>query len=111
MVGANNTATRWNGVGISAAPGTPVHAAAAGRVAVAQSIGSYGQTVILEHEGGDYSVYGSLARVDVQVGEMVQRGQVLGAVGSADPDLPAPLHFELRPRGRAADPLALLGGH
>ncbi|GJG88212.1 hypothetical protein tb265_33930 [Gemmatimonadetes bacterium T265] len=110
VVGANNTATRWNGVGISAAPGTPVHAAAAGRVAVAQSIGSYGQTVILQHEGGDYSVYGSLARVDVQVGDAVQRGQVIGAVGAADPDLPAHLHFELRPQGHATDPLALLGG-
>ncbi len=109
VVGANNTATRWNGVGISAASGTPVHAAAAGRVAVAQSIGSYGQTVILQHEGGDYSVYGSLARVDVQVGETVQRGQVLGVVGAADPDLPAHLHFELRPQGRATDPLSLLG--
>lgn len=110
VVGANNTATRWNGVGIEAAVGTPVHAAAAGRVAVAQSIGTYGQTVILQHEGGDYSVYGSLGRVDVQVGETVQRGQVLGTVGAADPDLPAHLHFELRPQGHATDPLAILGG-
>ena len=110
VVGANNTATRWNGVGIGATAGTPVRAAAPGRVAVAQSIGSYGQTVILEHEGGDYSVYGSLARVDVHVGESVERGQTLGAVGASDPDLPAHLHFELRPQGRAVDPLGLLGG-
>lgn len=110
VVGTNNTATRWNGVGISAPAGTPVRAAATGTVAVAQSIGSYGPTVILQHPNGDYSVYGSLARVDVQVGDAVQRGQVLGAVGSADPDLPAHLHFELRPGGRAADPLGLLGG-
>ncbi len=110
VVGANNTATRWNGVGITAPSGTPVRAAATGTVAVAQSIGSYGPTVILQHGGGDYSVYGSLARVDVQVGETVQRGQVIGAVGAADPDLPAHLHFEIRPQGRATDPLALLGG-
>ncbi len=110
VIGANNTATRWNGVGIEAASGTPVHAAAAGRVAVAQSIGSYGPTVILQHEGGDYSVYGSLARIDVQVGDAVQRGQVVGSVGASDPDLPAHLHFELRPQGRATDPLSLLGG-
>jgi septal ring factor EnvC (AmiA/AmiB activator) len=108
VVGANNTATRWNGVGIAAAAGTPVRAAAAGLVALAQSIGTYGFTVIVQHGGGDYSVYGSLQRADVRVGDTVGRGQTLGVVGSADPDLPPHLHFEVRPGGRAVDPLTLL---
>lgn len=108
VVGANNTTTRWNGVGIAAAAGTPVRAAAAGQVALAQSIGTYGLTVIVQHGGGDYSVYGSLQRADVRVGDTVARGQTLGVVGAADPDLPPHLHFEVRPGGRAVDPLTLL---
>lgn len=108
VAGANNTTTRWNGIGIAAAAGAPVRAAAAGQVVLVQAIGTYGLTVILQHGGGDYSVYGSLQRADVRVGETATRGQVIGAVGEADPDLPAHLHFEVRPGGRAVDPLTLL---
>jgi murein DD-endopeptidase MepM/ murein hydrolase activator NlpD len=44
----------------------------------------------------------------VRAGESAARGQVLGTVGASDPDLPAHLHFEVRPGGRAVDPLTLL---
>jgi septal ring factor EnvC (AmiA/AmiB activator) len=50
-------------------------------------------------------VYGSLADIAVSKGQAVSRGQTLGTVGSADPDLPPHLHFEIRPQGRAADPM------
>jgi septal ring factor EnvC (AmiA/AmiB activator) len=108
VAGANNTTTRWNGIGIAAAAGAPVRAASPGQVVLVQPIGTYGLTVILQHGGGDYSVYGSLQRADVRVGEPAARGQVLGVVGATDPDLPAHLHFEVRPGGRAVDPLTLL---
>ncbi len=108
VVSANNTSTRWNGIGIGAPAGTPVRAVAAGTVVVAETMGSYGLTVIVQH-GGDYSIYGSLARTDVRKGATVARGETLGAVGSADPDLPPHLHFEIRPSGRAIDPLPWLG--
>jgi septal ring factor EnvC (AmiA/AmiB activator) len=107
----SNTATRWNGVGIAAALGTSVRAVAAGEVVVADAIGTYGNTaVIVQHGGGDYSVYGSLQRVDVRKGAQVVQGQSVGTVGKADPDLPAHLHFEVRPQGRAVDPLEWLRG-
>lgn len=105
VVNPNNTTTRWNGMGIEAGNGTPVKAIAAGEVVMADQIGTYGQTVILQHGGGDYSVYGSLARINVRQGQKLQKGDVLGTVGSADPDLPPHLHFEIRPKGRAVDPL------
>ena len=95
------------GVAVAAATGTPVRAVAAGTVVVAEEIGTYGLTVIVQH-GSDYSVYGSLARADVRRGAAVQRGQPVGTVGAADPELPPHLHFELRPGGRAVDPLDLL---
>ncbi len=106
--GRNRTTVRWNGVGIRAPVGAPVRAVAAGEVAVAGPVSSYGPTVIVQHGGGDYTVYGSLAQVVVQRGQWVDRGATLGTVGASDPTLPAHLHFELRPKGRAVDPLPWL---
>jgi len=76
---------------------------------VAEPIGTYGLTVIVQHGGGDYSVYGSLSRTEVRRGQNVRKGQTVGAVGAADPDLEAHLHFEIRRgRGVAVDPLEWL---
>lgn len=108
VVNANNTTTRWNGIGIGAAIGAPVKSIAAGDVVLADNVGTYGPTVIVQHGGGDYSVYGSLQRIDVRRGQQVNKGQSLGTVGDADPDLPPHLHFEIRPQGRAIDPLEYL---
>lgn len=108
VVNPNNTTVRWNGIGIKAAEGTPVRAVAPGKVRVAEAFGTYGLTVIIEHPGGDYSVYGSLEKVSVQKGDVVTRGQVIGYVGTTDPDLGPHLHFEMRPEGRPIDPLDML---
>ena len=105
VVSENNTATRWNGIGIAADVGTPVKAVERGEVMVAEAFGTYGLTVILQHPGGDYSVYGSLSRITVEKGATVAKGASVGTVGSADPDQPPHLHFEIRPEGRAVDPL------
>jgi len=99
-VQANNTSIRRNGVGIRAQAGTPVRAVSSGSVAIVQSLGTYQLTVIVDHGGGDYTVYGSLAAASVKVGQAVQKGQVIGTVGVSDPDLPPHLHFEIR-HGRA----------
>ena len=109
VVNPNNTTVRWNGIGIKADVGTPVHAVASGKVLVAEPFGTYGLTVIIQHMGGDYSVYGSLSRLATSKGDVVSRGQVIGYVGASDPELGPHLHFELRPGGRAADPLDYLG--
>jgi murein hydrolase activator len=109
-VNPNNTMIRWNGVGISAPSGSSVKAVAGGEVMVAEPIGTYGLTVIIQHGGGDYSVYGSLSRADVQKGQQVIKGQVIGAVGVSDPEMDPHLHFEIRPKGRAIDPLVWLRG-
>jgi murein hydrolase activator len=108
VVNPNNTTTRWNGLGIAARAGTTVRSVAAGEVMVAEAIGTYGLTVIIQHGGGDYSVYGSLAGINIRKGSMVTKGQVIGTVGATDPELPPHLHFEMRPRGRAVDPLEWL---
>lgn len=104
FVNPNNTTTRWNGIGISAAVGTTVKSVSSGTVAYAGPMGTYGNTVILEHGGGDYSVYGSLDRIAVRKGVKVIKGQTLGTVGVSDPALGPHLHFEIRRGGPAVDP-------
>ena len=104
----NNTSIRWNGVGIRAASGTPVKSVAAGRVATVRSLGTYGLTVIVEHGGGDYSIYGSLERADVKEGQAVTKGQTIGGVGVSDPDMPPHLHFEIRHGKDAVNPVTWL---
>lgn len=107
-VQANNTAIRWNGVGIRALPGTAVRTVAPGRVVSVRQLGTYGLTVIIEHGGGDYTIYGSLARADVREGQGVVKGQIIGGVGVSDPELPPHLHFEVRHGGPAIDPVKWL---
>lgn len=104
FVNPNNTTTRWNGIGISAPVGTSVKSVSAGTVAYAGQMGTYGNTVILEHGGGDYSVYGSLDRIDARKGTRVIKGQAIGTVGVSDPAIGAHLHFEIRRGGPAVDP-------
>lgn len=104
FVNPNNTTTRWNGIGISAPVGTMVKSVSAGTVAYAGPMGTYGNTVILEHGGGDYSVYGSLDKIAVRKGTRVIKGQPLGTVGVSDPALGSHLHFEIRRSGPAVDP-------
>ncbi|WKW12707.1 peptidoglycan DD-metalloendopeptidase family protein [Pseudogemmatithrix spongiicola] len=106
VVNPNNTSITWNGIGISAPAGTPVKAIAEGEVVFAEQAGTYGLTMIVQHGGGAYSMYASLQEVHVRRGGRVTKGQTLGTVGQADPDLPPRLHFEIRPNGgRAVDPL------
>lgn len=104
---ANNTTIRWNGVGIRAAVGTGVAAVAPGRVVNVGQLGTYGLTVIIDHGGGDYSIYGSLDRADVRPQQTVAKGQVIGAVGVSDPELPPHLHFEIRHGGSDGRPASV----
>lgn len=108
VVNPNNATLRWNGIGIGAAAGTPVKAVSAGTVEYAERFGTYGLMVIVDHGSGDYSLYGSLGKANVAKNAKVTKGQIIGTVGTSDPDLAAHLHFEIRPNGRAVDPLGWL---
>ncbi len=103
---ASNTTIRWDGIGIRAPVGTPVRAVAPGRVVSVGQLGTYGLTVIVDHGGGDYSIYGSLARTDVRPQQTVAKGDGIGAVGISDPDIPPHLHFEIR-HGTDGRPIAI----
>jgi septal ring factor EnvC (AmiA/AmiB activator) len=103
---ATNTTIRWDGVGITAPVGTPVRVVATGKVVNVGQLGTYGLTVIVDHGGGDYSIYGSLSRADVRGQQLVSKGQQIGAVGVSDPELGPHLHFEIR-HGSDGRPLAV----
>jgi murein hydrolase activator len=111
VVNPNNTTTRWNGVGIAASSGTGVKSVSSGEVVLADVMGTYGNTIIIQHGGGDYSVYGSLSDMAVSKGARVTKGQVIGTIGATDPSLPPHLHFEIRHGGPAVDPLDWLRAH
>jgi murein hydrolase activator len=110
VVNPNNTTTRWNGMGIAASTGTSVKAVAPGTVVSVGQLGTYGLTVIVQHGGGDYSVYASLNQANVRTGGSIRKNDVVGTVGVSDPDLRPHLHFEIRPQGRAVDPEGWLRG-
>jgi murein DD-endopeptidase MepM/ murein hydrolase activator NlpD len=74
-----------------------VKAVADGHVYAVQQMGTYGTCVVLTH-GDDYSLYCSLSRTHVTVGQTVQKGQPIGAVGINDPEIGPHLHFEIRVR-------------
>jgi septal ring factor EnvC (AmiA/AmiB activator) len=108
---ANGTAIRYNGVGIGAAPGTPVRAVEGGRVEMAAPFEGYGPTVVISHGGGYYSLYLYLRDVSVQQGATVQKGQVVGTVGGERTPEGAHVEFQIRaPGGEAVDPLTWLRG-
>jgi septal ring factor EnvC (AmiA/AmiB activator) len=112
VIHPNNATTRWDGVGIAAAIGTPVRSVAPGTVESAEKLGTFGLTVIVNHGAGNYSIYASLNSVAVQKGGTVKKGDVIGTVGVSDPDLKPHLHFEIRtpPTSKAVDPETWLRG-
>jgi murein DD-endopeptidase MepM/ murein hydrolase activator NlpD len=96
------------GIDILAGAGEPVGAARGGRVSWAAALGSYGNAVVIAHGHGVRTFYAHLSRIDVVVGERVARGQQIGLVGSTGHSTGPHLHFEVRVRGAAVDPLSAL---
>jgi murein DD-endopeptidase MepM/ murein hydrolase activator NlpD len=96
------------GIDIGAQPGTPVHAPAGGVVAFAGRRPDYGLTVVLDHGQDIQSIYGHLSRIEGRLGERVQRGALLGHVGSTGRASGPHLHYEILVKGRPVNPRAYL---
>ncbi len=101
--------SRHNGVDFAAPEGSPVSAPAPGRVALAENQYFSGGTVILDHGGGLFTTYFHLSRLDVALGDLVEAGQRLGAVGATGRATGPHLHWGARLRGARIDPLSLRG--
>jgi murein DD-endopeptidase MepM/ murein hydrolase activator NlpD len=85
------------GTDLAAPMGTPVLAAYAGQVAIADFLNGYGLTVTLSHnKGTQETLYAHLSEIFVQPGELVKQGEVIGRVGSTGNSTGPHLHFEFR---------------
>jgi murein DD-endopeptidase MepM/ murein hydrolase activator NlpD len=105
-VGPNHTRIPRHGIGIGAPVGTPVKAVAAGTVSLAGPLGTYLNSVLIDHGGGYYSFYAYLRETSVTKGARVVAGQVIGTVGGETSDEGPHLHFEIRGQGGIAlDPV------
>ena len=96
------------GIDFNAEPGTPVVAAAGGVVVSAEWHPEFGNMIDLDHGDGLTSRYAHLSRVDIKAGQLVRRGERIGAVGSTGRSTGPHLHFEVRMLGVAQDPATFL---
>jgi murein DD-endopeptidase MepM/ murein hydrolase activator NlpD len=86
-----------SGTDIGAPQGTPVLAAFGGKVEIADFVGGYGLTIVLQHnKGAEQTLYAHLSELFVQPGEDVKQGEVIGRVGSTGLSTGPHLHFEFR---------------
>jgi hypothetical protein len=92
------------GVDIAAPLGTPVVAAAKGRVVYVGNEGDYGLMIDIDHGYGHTTRYAHLSRTRVRVGQEVLRGDTIGAVGQSGLASGPHLHYEVLVDGKAADP-------
>jgi len=104
---------RWGrmheGIDIAVPTGTPVVAAASGRVVYAGWMGGYGNLVLIDHGGGLGTAYGHNSGFAVGTGQSVSQGQVIAYAGSTGNSTGPHVHFEVRVNGSAVDPLGYLG--
>lgn len=94
-----------NGADFAGAPGSPVRAAAPGRVVLADTLNIRGVSLMIDHGWGVFTVYAHLSDRNVQLGDFVNTGQLIGSVGSTGRATGAHLHWELWVNGVPVDPL------
>lgn len=97
-----------SGIDIRAAAGAPVKAAGPGEVLFSGWLRGFGRVVIVYHGDDLTTVYGHLGTTSVNEGDAVRPGAILGTVGNTGASSEYSLHFEVRHRGAAKDPMNYL---
>ena len=92
------------GIDIIAPKGTPIKATADGTVTVQGWQGDYGNLVVLKHVNGFTTRYAHLSKFKVTAGDVVQRGDIIGYVGTTGRTTAPHLHYEVRQNDHAVDP-------
>ncbi len=98
---------RHPGVDIGNKVGTPIYAAADGVVIIARGgwNGGYGNTIVIDHGGGKKTRYGHASKLFVKVGDRVEKGENIAAMGSTGRSTGSHLHFEVLINGVRYNPL------
>ncbi|SDB83013.1 Peptidase family M23 [Pelagirhabdus alkalitolerans] len=92
------------GIDVRGATGTPIYAAANGTVTLARRYGGYGKTIKIDHGGHFETLYAHLSSIDVDVGDSVEKGEEIGALGSTGRSTGPHLHYEVIENGEPVDP-------
>ncbi|WP_324172204.1 peptidoglycan DD-metalloendopeptidase family protein [Sulfurimonas sp.] len=98
------------GIDYAARRGTPIVAAGSGRIIYASRLGTYGKLIKIRHADGYETRYAHMKsfRRGIRRGKYVKKGHTIGYVGSTGRSTGPHLHFELRKRGRAINPLRVV---
>ena len=96
------------GIDIACERNSNVVAAQSGIVIYANWYGSYGKVIILDHGGGYTTLYGYNDKLNVKVGDKVNRGDLISKSGTSGSTVKACLHFEVRVNGEYSDPLVYI---
>lgn len=104
----NGRAAMHSGLDFKGATGTPIYAAAKGRVTFVGRKGGYGNTVEITHGNGLMTRYAHMSKFNAKVGQQVLPGQTIGAIGSTGRSTGPHLHFEVRINNRAVNPRTFL---
>lgn len=98
------------GIDIAVAEGTRVRATRAGIVIFAGKEGGYGNTVIVEHDGGVRTLYGHNKTLSVQKGQQVEAGEVIALSGNSGRSTGPHVHYEIVPQGPLDETLTMAPG-
>lgn len=103
---------RWGsfhtGLDIDGDTGEPFVAAASGTVSAAGTSGGYGKMIIIDHGNGVATRYAHASKLNVSVGQKVEKGETIGLVGSTGNSTGSHLHFEVIINGSTVNPLNYL---
>ena len=100
--------TFHNGVDLAAGQGTPIYATKSGTVTTATYNYAYGYYVVINHLDGFSSLYGHMTHYTVSVGDYVQRGEIIGYVGSTGYSTGPHLHFTIYYNGSTVNPMSYI---
>lgn len=99
---------RHQGVDIPLKTGDPIYATFTGKVRMSKYLGAYGNIIIIRHDNGIETFYAHLSKRNVEVGDWVNAGDVIGLGGSTGRSTGPHLHFETRYKGFTFDPQWLI---
>ena len=99
---------RHDGIDIKAEEGTPIKAAGSGETVFSGQLKGYGNLVIIRHKDRFFTVYAHNSKNSVKKGQKVEKGAIIGYVGSTGRATGPHLHFEVREGAKARNPLFLL---
>ncbi|HVW13650.1 MAG TPA: M23 family metallopeptidase [Mucilaginibacter sp.] len=96
------------GVDFRGAKGDPAHVTADGKVIFTGWKGGYGNCVIVQHKNDFQTLYGHLSHINVEEGQQVKTGDVVGKIGSTGRTTGPHLHYEVRKNGKPVNPAKFL---